>query len=359
MDMANEFKGSIVIVDDNPNNLQVLSSILKSAGHQVRPALSGEAALRAIAHNLPDLILLDIMMPGMNGYETCKVLKDDINTRNIPVIFISALNELGDKVLAFQAGAVDYLSKPFQAEEVIARVNAHLKLQLFEQHLKAMVDAQTRELQLAINALQKSQQQYHLMLEQSIEAIALTVEKRDPYTAGHQVRVSQLATAIARELDFSADRLEGLRLGATIHDIGKIYIPAEILSRPGRLSATEFDLIKTHSEVGFEIVRNISFPWPIDEMILQHHERLDGSGYPKGLKGEEIIKEALILSVADVVEAIASHRPYRPAMGIDKALEEISNGSGRIYHPEVVEACLSLFNNNDYQLPPSPRFSVG
>lgn len=343
--------GSIVIVDDNPNNLQVLSSMLQQAGYKVRPALSGEIALRAIAASPPDLILLDIRMPGLDGYETCRRLKADSLSREIPVIFISALNETDDKLAAFAAGGVDYVSKPFQTEEILARVRTHLQLHRMQVRLESLVDERTAELRTTCDSLADSRAQYRRMLEQTIQAIALTIEKRDPYTAGHQVRVSHLATAIAREIGMEADRLDGLRLGGMIHDIGKIYLPAEILNRPGRLSGTELALVKTHSEVGCEIVRDVQFPWPVAEMILQHHERLDGSGYPRALKGDEILLEAQILAVADVVEAMASHRPYRPALGIDKALGEIRAGSGRIYDAEIAATCVRLFESGSYQLP--------
>lgn len=185
-------------------------------------------------------------------------------------------------------------------------------------------------------------QRHQELLYATIRAIALTVEKRDPYTAGHQERVAQLAMAIAREMGMEENRVEGIRLGALIHDIGKVYIPAEILTRPGKLSTIEFELIKTHPEVGREIVAAIPFPWPVAEMIHQHHERLDGSGYPQGLKGEAIIMEARILTVADVVEAVASHRPYRAALGMEYGLEVIEAGRGTLFDPLVVDACQHL-----------------
>ncbi len=185
-------------------------------------------------------------------------------------------------------------------------------------------------------------------LEQSIAAIALTVEKRDPYTAGHQQRVAQLCVALGRELGWEAERIEGLRLGALIHDIGKIYVPAEILNRPGRLTEAEFAIIKSHPEVGYDIVKDVEFPWPVAETIRQHHERLDGSGYPRGLKGEEIILEARILAVADTVEAMSSHRPYRPARGIEKALAEIERHRGDWYDPAAADACLKLFREKRF-----------
>lgn len=184
----------------------------------------------------------------------------------------------------------------------------------------------------------------------TIQAIAVTVEKRDPYTAGHQRRVANLSVAIAMELGLSDDRITGLRLGATIHDIGKIYVPAEILTRPGLLSKIEFDFIKTHPQVGYEIMKDVKLPWPVAEMILQHHELLDGSGYPQGLKGDAILLEARILTVSDVTEAMMSHRPYRAALGLEVALEEISKYRGVRYDPAVVDACLHLFRDKGFSL---------
>ena len=186
-------------------------------------------------------------------------------------------------------------------------------------------------------------------LRQTIEAIALTVEMRDPYTAGHMTRVSELCVAIGKEMGFSKSCVEGLRFGGTIHDLGKIYIPAEILNRPGELSAAEFDLIKTHPQVGYEIIKGIDFPWPIAEMVRQHHERRDGSGYPKGLVGDNIIMEAQVLAVADVIEAVASHRPYRPALSIEDGLDLISKGRDSLYNAEVVDACIKLFKEDGFK----------
>ncbi len=182
----------------------------------------------------------------------------------------------------------------------------------------------------------------------TIGAVALTVEKRDPYTAGHQLRVMALCAAIGQELNFSEDRLEGLRLGATIHDIGKIYVPAEILNRPGKLTAPELEIIKSHPQVGYDIVKDVKFPWPVKEMILQHHERLDGSGYPQGLKGDAIIFEARILAVADVVEAMSSHRPYRAGLGLAAALAQVRQEAGTRLDPQVVDACERVFREQGF-----------
>lgn len=187
-------------------------------------------------------------------------------------------------------------------------------------------------------------------MEETVQAVASTVEMRDSYTAGHQRRVTWIVEAIAAEMGLSADRIHGLRLASVVHDLGKIRIPAEILSKPGKLSHIEYELIKTHPQVGYDILKPVEFPWPIANIVLQHHERLDGSGYPKGLRGDAILLEARILAVADVVEAMTSHRPYRPGLGRDAALAEIQQGSGKLYDSAVVEACVKVMNSGRLDL---------
>lgn len=195
----------------------------------------------------------------------------------------------------------------------------------------------------------KSFERLRKALEETVNALASAVEMRDPYTAGHQQRVTNLAIAIAREMRLSQERIEGIRMAGAIHDVGKIRVPAEILSWPGRLTDIDFNLIKTHPQVGFDILKRIELPYSVTEIMLQHHERMDGSGYPAGLQGEEILLEARILAVADVVEAMASHRPYRAALGVRKALEEISKNRGILYDVEVVDVCLKLFTEKNFR----------
>ena len=185
-------------------------------------------------------------------------------------------------------------------------------------------------------------------LEDTVRAMAGLVEMRDPYTAGHQARVADLAAAIAKQMGLPDEQVHGIHLAGTVHNLGKIKIPAEILSKPGRINDLEFGLIKIHPQAGYDILKCVNFPWPIAQMVLQHHERLDGSGYPQGLKGDAILLEARILAVADVVEAMSSHRPYRPGLGIEVALEEIAKNRGIFYDPPVVDACLMVFRGQHY-----------
>jgi HD-GYP domain-containing protein (c-di-GMP phosphodiesterase class II) len=178
----------------------------------------------------------------------------------------------------------------------------------------------------------------------------MIVETRDPYTAGHQRRVADLARSIATEMNLSVDQINGIRMAATIHDLGKISVPAEILSKPTKLTALEFSLIKTHPQSGYDILKDIDFPWPVARIVLEHHERMNGSGYPNGLTGDNLLMESRILSVADVVESMGSHRPYRPSLGIEAALEEIEKNRGTLYDNTVADACLRLFREKGYQL---------
>ncbi len=199
------------------------------------------------------------------------------------------------------------------------------------------------ELQHTLEKLRKA-------LGGTIQAMALTVESRDPYTAGHQRRATNLARAIATKMGLSEEQIDGIRMAGVVHDLGKISVPAGILNKPGRLTANEFAIIQTHAQVAHDILKTIEFPWPVAQIVLQHHERIDGSGYPAGLKGDEIMLEARILAVADVIEAMSSHRPYRPAHSIDEALGEIRQNRGVLYDPEVVDACLSLFSDEGFEL---------
>ncbi len=245
---------------------------------------------------------------------------------------------------------------------IIERKRAEMELAKYRRRLEEAVKESTIELIRANEdlkqdivkregvetKLQRSLGKLRRAMGGIIQAMALTLERRDPYTAGHQRRVAKLARAIADEMHLPGEQLDGIRMAATIHDLGKISVPAEILTKPSRLSKIEFNLIKTHSQVGYDILKTIEFPWPLAQIVVQHHERMDGSGYPSSLAGEDILQEARVLAVADVVEAMASRRPYRPALGIDKALEEISQNKGILYDPKVADACLKLFKEKGF-----------
>lgn len=257
---------------------------------------------------------------------------------------------------SMQRGYVSHISlplfdgkKPFGAlsiyssqEESFDEEEIHLLEELANDLAYGIQNQRTRA------ASEKHEELLREGLEQTILAISATVESRDPYTAGHQKRVAELAVAIAEEMGLDQNEIEGIRFAAIIHDLGKIHIPAEILSKPGRLSDIEFMLIQTHPQAGYDIIKDVRFPWPIAQYVLQHHEHIDGSGYPQGLKGDEILLGAKIISVADVIEAISSHRPYRSALGIQIALDEVLKGRGTHYDNDVVDACLKLFNKKKF-----------
>jgi len=260
-----------------------------------------------------------------------------------------------------------------QDKEAAERLRVEKELRLARLELECRVEKRTEELARANDELhgkvletrrsedqlQNSLDRLERALEGTVKAMALTLETRDLYMAGHQHRVSSLAVAIAQEMNMAWEKVEGLRLAGIIHDIGKIATPLEILTKPMRLSKSEFQLIKEHPRVGYELIKDISFPWPVAHIVLQHHERLDGSGYPEGLIGDAILPEARILAVADVIEALCSHRPFRPALGLEKGLEEIRKGRGVRYDARVVDACLKIFRDGRYSFKKEPEAAGG
>ena len=258
-------------------------------------------------------------------------------TKLPPKVWIGVPLKIRDRVIGLM------VLQSYKTEEAFTRSDVCI-LELISEEIALAI-----EIKKAQDERQKAERRLRESLNRTIEAMAIAIEKRDPYTAGHQRRVAELSVAIAREMGLSGDRIEGIRFGAMIHDIGKIQVPLEILSKPGRLTEAEYEIIKTHPEAGYEIIKEIEFPWPIDKIVLQHHERLDGSGYPAGLKDGEISLEARIVAVADVVEAMSSHRPYRPAVGVEEALKEIEKFKGKYYDPDVVDACIRIFREKGFR----------
>ena len=336
----NDSRPLVLIVDDNATNIDLLVNTLQT-DYRLGIAKSGPKALEYVGKQKPDLVLLDIMMPDMDGFEVCERMKADPDTAPIPIIFITAMTETVNKTKGFELGAVDYITKPFHAAEVKARIRTHLSLKEMRQQLK------NQNVILEDQVAQKTAE-IRQILNASIRSMALMVEIRDPYTAGHQQRVAELACAIAEKMGLPTSTIDGIRIAGILHDVGKIRIPVAILSRAGQLLDAEYEMLKIHPQVSYEIIKDIPFPWPVAQMVLQHHERLDGSGYPQGLKEDEILKEAKILAVADVMEANSSFRPYRPARGIEAAMEKLSAQKGTRYDAEAVEACLALFNDKSF-----------
>ncbi len=307
----------------------------------------------------------------LNGFAYCKMLFEENRPRDFIYLAVNSSfealtglkNVVGKKVsevipgigesdpeLLKIYGRVALTGKPERVEIYVEALKMWFSLSVYSperEYFVTVFDVIT-ERKRTEEALKESLARITEVQYGTIEALATVTAARDPYTAGHQTRVTQLACAVAREMGLPADRVAGLRIMGLLHDMGKISIPAEILSKPGRLSDMEFNIIKSHAQAGYEIVKEIQFPWPVAQVVLQHHERLDGSGYPQGLKDDEIILEARILAVADVVEAMSSHRPYRPGLGIEAALDEISTNRGILYDADAVDACVRLFEEKRF-----------
>jgi putative two-component system response regulator len=332
--MLNSDKPLVLIVDDNITNLDILVEAFHK-DYRLGIAKSGEKALEYARNNHPQLILLDIMMPEMNGYEVCRRLKASDDTCDISVIFITAVHETASKTKGFDMGAVDYITKPFNVTEAKARVRTHLAL------IRMQAELNDRNLILE-QKVQAKTKRIRETLESTIVAMSRMGEMRDPYTAGHQNRVSQLACMLADRLSFSKDDIDTIRIAALLHDIGKFRIPVDILNRPGDILDIEYSMLKLHPEIGFNLLSDIPFAGPVAQIVYQHHERLDGSGYPQGLFGKDILPAAKVLAVADVVEAMVSHRPYRPALGNRTALKTITESRGIHFDAKAVVACCAL-----------------
>jgi putative two-component system response regulator len=338
---------NVLVVDDEVQVLNLIKQLLEINGYKCTLAPNTRQARSYLKEDTFDLILCDMHMPGETGLDFSRdVLKQQPEAA---IVMVTAVDDPDLASTALKMGVYGYIIKPFKPNELVINVSNALhrrglevQNRLYQENLGKMVQERTEELRASLNDLQKAMQGI-------VHAMVLTIESRDPYTAGHQQRVTQLASALAQEMGLSEKEVEGVKMASLIHDIGKISIPAEILSKPGKLTEIEFSLVKTHAQAGYEILKDIEFSWPIAQIVLQHHERLDGSGYPLGLKDKKILLEAKIIGVADVVEAMASHRPYRPGLGIEKALEEISQKKGILYSPEVSDICIKLFTEKGFK----------
>lgn len=317
---------SVLYVEDEDSVRDELARFLRRRFALVDTAANGQLGLDKFTQGHHDIVVTDVRMPSMDGLEMARHIKAIAN--DVPVIVVTAYNETDYFMRAIEVGVDCYVKKPIDPQELIGAIYKSTRVHFQKQ------------------ALEKEHERVLELLQQTVAALARAIEKRDPYTDGHQKRVSQLAVAIAEEMGMAKAAVNGIRLAAMVHDIGKIHIPAELLSRPGRLTHSEFELIKQHPQSGFEVVGDIDFPWPIGQIVLQHHERIDGSGYPDGLKGENILVEARVIGVADVVDAMASDRPYRAALGIEAALDEIQSNRGKFFDPDIVDACLRVIEKS-------------
>ena len=330
---SREARPRVLFVDDDAN---VLNSYRRMLGqdYEVHTASGGAEALEVMDDREPFVVVVsDLKMPGMDGIEFLSRAKET-DADAVRMVLTGYANQQ-NAIDAVNGGYVfRFLTKPCRESDLRRALDAAVA-----QH----------DLILAQREL-KSLKKLKEALEGMIAGFTTLVEARDPYTAGHQRRVADLAVAIARRMGLDEDRVSGLRVAAMVHDIGKVYVPAEFLNRPGRLTTEEMAIIRTHPGIGYNILHPVDFPWPVADIVVQHHERLDGTGYPGGLQGERILLESRILCVADVVEAIYSHRPYRPGLGIDVALGELEHMRGAHYDPDAVDACLGLFREDGYAL---------
>ena len=348
--MANSELRTILIVDDTPSNINLLGGALQ-AKYKIKVATSGAEALKKTSLYKPDLILLDVMMPGMNGYETCRLLKENKATRAIPVIFVTALSDIGNETQGFEAGAVDYITKPVSIPIVRARVKTHLALFDQERMLSRQVKERTEELSLTQDV--------------TISSLATLAEYRDNETGGHIKRTQHYVRIIAEYLlqqpnsticrDFDQDTIDTLVKSAPLHDIGKIGIPDSILLKPGKLTREEFEEMKRHTIYGEKAFlkaeeemgehRKSSFLRFAREIAASHHEKWDGSGYPKGLAGEDIPVAGRLMTVADVYDSLVSKRVYKPPFSHKKAVHIMTKGDGRVepchFDPDVLNAFLA------------------
>lgn len=334
----------VLIVDDQESNLSVLESMLLPLGYRVEKAANGIEALKKVEENPPDLVLLDIMMPQMDGFETCRKIKENPDTKNIPVVMVTALVAVEDRVKSLEAGADDFLSKPVDKTEVRARVKSLLKVKVYndfmvsyQQELEDEVTRQTEELREAFSKLKKAS------LE-TIVRLSRAAEYKDEDTGAHVLRMCHYAAAIARRMGLPEDRTDMILNAAPMHDIGKIGIPDSILMKPAKLTDEEWQIMKQHTVIGRSILSGSDFEEiKLGESIAySHHEWWDGSGYPQGLKGEEIPVESRITAIADVFDALTSKRPYKKAFPLEKAYEIIKDENGRHFDPQVVDAFLSI-----------------
>jgi PAS domain S-box-containing protein/putative nucleotidyltransferase with HDIG domain len=350
-------------LEEKMSDLEIVNQKLKAKEEALQ---KNETFLDSIIENIPDMIFvkeaetLNFVRFNKAGEELLGQNRQDLIGKNdydfFPKNQADFFTEKDREVLKNKQ-MVDIPEEPIQIRHLGERILHTKKVPIIELRGKMQyllgISEDITERKHAEEELIVTTEKLRKSLAGTIRALSVTVETRDPYTAGHQKKVSNLARTIAREMGLSMDTIEHIRTAGAIHDIGKISVPAEILARPGKLMEIEMNIIKFHSQSGYNILKDAGLPYPVAEIILQHHERLDGSGYPQGLKDGQILLEACILAVADTVEAMASHRPYRPSLGIDNALEEIEKNKGILYDNEVANVCIRLFREKGFTFQPT------
>lgn len=359
-----KYRHSILLIDDEEAILDIMTMTLADEGYDLHTAGSAEEGLKILkASPSFSLIISDQLMPGMTGVQFFAKARDICP--DAMRVLLTGYTDTDAIIDAINSGGIHlYLTKPWHKDELLHTIRQMLtkaelvienrrldelvkkqnaELLELNKNLEEKVRLKTQHLDQRAGELKTSYERIRLILEGAVLAMSKIVESRDPYTAGHEQQVAKIACIIAKKMPLPEDQVEAIRVAGLLHDIGKIAIPSEILTKPGRLSRLEMEMVKTHCQNAYDILKTIEFPFPIAQIILQHHERIDGSGYPQGLKGEVILLESRIIGVADVIEAMSSHRPYRPAMDIEMALEEIAKYRDILYDANVVDACLSIY----------------
>jgi len=321
----NNMSSMVLIVDDEYAGRETLQSVLEGEGYQLEMAENGMQAIEKAKKLLPDVILLDVMMPGMTGFEVCQRIRSDPEIAEIPIIVLTALDDRESLLTALKAGADDFISKPFDRFELRARLLGITRLNRYQK----LIQERTK--------LQEANAQLLSAYEATIEGWSHAMDLRDRETEGHSRRVTQLTEKLAKALGMSEQEIRHIRRGALLHDMGKIGIPDSILHKPDKLSDEEWVIMRKHPQLAYDMLRSVKYLHPALEIPLSHHEKWDGTGYPRGLKGEEIPMAARLFAVVDVWDALTSDRPYRKAWSEDDALGYIREQSGKFFDPRVVE----------------------
>lgn len=337
----------ILVVDDEKSIRVTLKRFLENEGYKADAAETAMQAIDLIETNPYDIILSDIIMPKMSGVEFLGEVKKTLP--DSPVIMMTGEPTVETAVIALQRGAFDYLRKPIQKDEMLKSVKQAIQVRLLTIQKRALEKQNQNYISGLEIAVRESTDELDYSMQSTIKVMTSLVNSRDHYTAEHQIHVGNLASSIAQELGLAPFRVTGIRVAGYLHDIGKLSVPSSILVKPVKLTQYEFDIVKTHAESGYKILSDLRLPWPVAEIVYQHHERLDGSGYPRGLRGTDISLDSRILAVSDVVEAMASHRPYRASLGINVALDEILAKKSTAYDPDAVDACLAVMKKDNYE----------
>jgi putative two-component system response regulator len=316
---------TILIVDDEYSGRETLQSILEGEGYNLVMAENGPQAIAKAKAILPDVILLDVMMPGMTGFEVCEKIRNDPQVAEIPIIILTALDDRDSLLRGLKSGADDFISKPFDRFELRARLIGITRLNRYQKLLQERENLRTANKRLSD------------AYEATIEGWSHAMDLRDRETEGHSRRVTELSIKLARAMGMSDDAIVHLRHGALLHDMGKIGVPDSILHKPDELTEDEWDIMRQHPKLAFDMLNSIEYLREALEIPYFHHEKWDGTGYPQGLKGEQIPIAARIFAVADVWDAVTSDRPYRPAWSKQQAMQYIRDQSGKHFDPQVVE----------------------